>query len=320
MFDKIRNPIIFQGSLKKKNYFEGWYYKMVSADGFYSLALIPGISKNKENSHVFIQIFFTNKQSILKTKYLVYDLNSFTAQKNPFKLSIKNNVFMEDSVYLAIDSEDISLNGELTFINNTKIKTSWFSPSIMGYFAYIKFMECYHGVISMSHNIKGNISIDGELINFTGGRGYIEKDWGKSFPKEYVWMQSNNFKDKDTSFMFSEAVIPFTFLRFHGLIINLVVKNKEYRFATYNFAKVTKKIIESNQVTYEIKKGNLKLIVEAVNGKTTSLPSPDKGAMIKTIKEGLSGTIKLKLFKKNVLIYEDEGTNAGLEIMMSLTK
>jgi hypothetical protein len=116
--------------------------------------------------------------------------------------------------------------------------------------------------------------------------------------------------------MFSEAIIPFLGLSFHGLIINLIYNNEEYRFSTYNFAKVIKKEIESNKVYYG-KKGKLKLIVTAVNGKTTSLASPDKGAMIKTIKEGLSGIIKLQLYKNNVLIYEDEGAQAGLEIMMS---
>ena len=68
MFQKINNPIIFQGSLKKKNYFEGWYYKMVSADKNYSLALIPGISLNKDNSHVFIQVFLTYKNTELNHK------------------------------------------------------------------------------------------------------------------------------------------------------------------------------------------------------------------------------------------------------------
>lgn len=37
--------------------------------------------------------------------------------------------------------------------------------------------------------------------------------------------------------------------------------------------------------------------------------------MIENIKEGLSGTIHLKLYKKQVLIYEDTGLNAGIELM-----
>jgi hypothetical protein len=38
--------------------------------------------------------------------------------------------------------------------------------------------------------------------------------------------------------------------------------------------------------------------------------------MSQTIKEGLSGTIDIKLYKKGLLIYEDTGYQAGIEIMM----
>jgi len=274
MFRKIKNPILFQGSLKKKNYFEGWYYKIVSHDLSYSLAIIPGVSVNKENPHAFIQLFITNKKGDLKTRYLTYDIKDFLTEDNPFSLSIENNRFSVDSIDLLIDDQEISLNGNLHFSNQIKIKTSFFSPSIMGFFSYFKFMECYHGVISMNHSIEGKLNIDGEIIDFSGGLGYIEKDWGKSFPKEYVWMQCNHFKTEDTSFMFSEALIPFFGLRFKGLIVNLVVNNQEYRFATYNSSKVKVKDILSNQVYYEIKKGKQRLIVTAINGKTTSLQSP----------------------------------------------
>ena len=44
MLRKIRYPILFQGNLKKKNYFEGWYYKQVSKDEKEVISFIPGIS------------------------------------------------------------------------------------------------------------------------------------------------------------------------------------------------------------------------------------------------------------------------------------
>ena len=276
MFHKLKNPILFQGNLKKKNYFEGWYYKMVSRDLNYSLAVIPGVSVNRDNPHAFIQFFITNKTGDLKTRYLTYDIKDFLTEDNPFNLSIGNNRFSEDSIDLLIDNQEINLNGNLLFLNQIKIKTTVFSPSIMGFFSYFKFMECYHGVISMNHSIEGKLNIDGEIIDFTGGLGYIEKDWRKSFPKEYVWMQCNHFKTVGTSFMFSEALIPLFGLCFNGLIVNLVVNNQEYRFATYNSSRVRVKDIKSNEVYYEIKKGKLKLIVRAINGKTTSLQSQKK--------------------------------------------
>ena len=46
------------------------------------------------------------------------------------------------------------------------------------------------------------------------------------------------------------------------------------------------------------------------------LKSPSLGMMSKTIKEGLSGEIHLKLYRSKTLIYEDSGSNSGIEIMM----
>ncbi|MFP4478362.1 MAG: tocopherol cyclase family protein [Candidatus Izemoplasmatales bacterium] len=312
----MHKPIVFQGHLKKKNYFEGWYYKMVSPDGLYSLALIPGISLNKGNSHAFIQIFVTRNHKDLKTVYISYPLNQFSVQNQPFELNINQQIFKEDGIDIQIDQNDLSMQGKLSFENRTEIKTSIFSPSIMGYFSYFKFMECYHGVISMNHLIKGRLLIDNQEVDFTGGKGYMEKDWGKSFPKAYVWMQSNHFKNPNTSFMFSQATIPFMGFEFHGLIVNLIVGGKEYRFATYNRGKVKQRDIFAKEVFYEISKGKYTLIVEGKNDQTIDLVSPEKGAMVNRIKEGLSGKIKLQLFENDYLIYEDIGTHGGLEIMM----
>lgn len=316
MLHKIKNPILFQGNLGKKNYFEGWYYKMVSADGTCSVALIPGISLNEQHSHSFIQVFVTYANVDLKTIYVEFDKDDFKVSDHPFALSIQKNTFAEHGVDISIENNDLNIQGKLKFSENTKIETSLFSPSIMGFFSFFTFMECYHGVVSMSHVLEGNLTIDGKFVDFNGGKGYIEKDWGKSFPREYVWMQSNHFRNTGTSFMFSEAIIPFKAFHFNGLIVSLIVDAQEYRFATYNGSKVTSKEIKINSVFYEIRKGKLKLIVNALNEKTISLSSPKNGAMIQSIKEGLSGIIKLQLYENENLIYEDTGTHAGLEIMM----
>ena len=55
---KLQHPILFQGILKPRNYFEGWYYKVISSDHESMYAIIPGVALNKDykKSHAFIQI------------------------------------------------------------------------------------------------------------------------------------------------------------------------------------------------------------------------------------------------------------------------
>lgn len=315
MFKKIYDSFIFQGNFKKKKYFEGWYYKFVSKDMLNSLVLIPGISLNKEHSHAFIQVFTTNSNN-MSTYYFTFEINDFTYDYEKNILSIKDNLFSKDKVYINLKNNDFTINGEINFNSKENIiKKTLFSPSIMGPFSYIRFMECYHGVVSMNHKLKGNVFLNNKNINFDEGKGYIEKDWGKSFPKSYVWIQCNHFNIDNIYFMFSHADIPFMGFNFEGIICNLLIDKKEYRFATYNFSKIKKQEISSNKVYYKIKKANYILEISALNQETIDLKSPKNGMMIDSIKEGLSGEVYIKLFKNNKIIGEYKGLNAGLEIM-----
>lgn len=320
MFKKIFHPFLFQGNMNKNKYFEGWYYKFVTSDINYSIAVIPGISLNKTDSHTFIQVFITqnNNDKSIKTEYFRFPKSSFLYNSKQQVLRISNNTFSKEYIKLELNSDHISLNGTISFKQLTPIKSSLLQPSIMGFFGYMRFLECNHGVVSMSHKLQGSLMFNQKTIDFEEGLGYMEKDWGRSFPQQYVWMQSNHFKQAGTSLMFSHATIPFIGFTFKGLIANLIYDGKEYRFATYNGAKIKERIMEDKHVFYRIKKGRLQLLIEAWNDEIVDLPSPKNGQMLQSIKEGLSGKIHIELIENKTLIYKDTGYYAGLEIMWKI--
>ncbi|MGD9909829.1 MAG: tocopherol cyclase family protein [Candidatus Izemoplasmatales bacterium] len=318
-FKKIKQPEIYQGRNKQNHFFEGWYYKTVSPQNSISFALIPGISKNKKNSHAFIQVILyqDNQQSVpLKSDYFVFDTNEFSFQDNPFEIKIGENVFSKTRLHIHLKSDLLQIRGDLLIENLTFIQTSLWTPNIMGPFGYLNFMECYHGVISMNHEVSGELEVDGKLLSLSKAKGYIEKDWGKSFPKEYIWVQSNSFLDESTSLMFSYATIPFGFLSFKGLIANLLYQTKEYRFATYNRSKIKIIRLEDNVVKMVLKKGKYRLEIDAKTESTLPLKSPLEGLMVNSIKEGLFGYLKISLYASKKLVMVDESHHAGIEIMM----
>ena len=47
-----------------------------------------------------------------------------------------------------------------------------------------------------STDSSGSLEINGAEISFEGGKGYIEKDWGRSMPSDWIWIQSNHFEDR----------------------------------------------------------------------------------------------------------------------------
>lgn len=83
LFSRLRDPSIFQGSLKKLGYFEGWYFKQVGPHGKRKLAVIPGVSLTGRDSHAFVQVFDGYSG---ETHYVSYDLEEFVPGKEPFSL------------------------------------------------------------------------------------------------------------------------------------------------------------------------------------------------------------------------------------------
>lgn len=103
----------------------------------------------------------------------------------------------------------------------------------MGLFRLLPRMECNHEIISMYHGVQGSLILNGKTLTFDDGIGYIEKDWGHSFPKSYVWLQCNSFMKEKCSIIVSVAEIPYLGMNFKGCICAIHYKGIEYRLVTY---------------------------------------------------------------------------------------
>lgn len=233
---KLLNPDIYQGRYKKKNYFEGWYFKIIDKKTENALAVIPGVSfdKYRKECHAFIQVMDAHT---CKVNYLKYNLSAFVFKKDQFEIEIGENYFSDKEIRLCIKEDELNIRGRLKFENIIAYpKTTWW-PGIMGPFAFVPLMECYHGIINIHHDICGILDINGNEIDFSNGYGYIEKDWGRSFPEAWIWLQSNHFGKEDVSLMFSLAKIPWLGRYFLGFISFIRIKDKTYHFATYTKVK-----------------------------------------------------------------------------------
>ena len=286
----------FKFTVTDANIFEGYYFKHVSDE--ITISFIVGISTFKDDRHCFIQVICNNP---FMSKYFRFDINEIIIYNNPFKIQIKNNIFTEEGIKVDLDNINCDFNyGKLHRIKN-----------IMGPFRFLPKMQCIHGIVSMNHEVSGNLSINNKMYLFNNEKGYIEKDLGCSFPKHYIWVQSNNFKKVDSLFL-SIADIPYLKYQFNGIIVNLIYKNKEYRIATYKFGKYSLKLINDDiKITFKQKNIRLELVVHI--NKSSELVAPNKGQMNKIIKEGLDGEIHLKLYEDNKLIVSDYSNRAAIE-------
>lgn len=310
---KKYNPEIYQGGKVSKNYFEGWYFKVVNREENLICAVIPGISfGNKgEGSHGFVQILDGVNCKAFNIKY---DIESFSYNENKFEIWIGDNYFSKDRIKLNIKSDELTISGDLSFKKLVPWPSTKFSPNSMGWYAFLPFMECYHGIISLSHEIAGQLSINGENRDFTGGRGYMEKDWGRSFPSSWVWLQSNHFEE-EASITCSVAKIPWLGGHFIGFIAGLYVKGTLYQFTTYTGAKLKRLKVDGEEIDICLEDKRYILEVKGRRLGTGELLSPKNGMMKGTVKESLTSGVEVVLYDKNTRsdIFKGNGRNTGIE-------
>ncbi|MCB2173040.1 hypothetical protein KQH65_09915 [archaeon] len=313
LISRLKEPAIFQGNLQKKKYFEGWYFKQSDQKGETKLAIIPGVSLTSEDKHAFIQVFDGVEN---KAHYIKYPLSMFKPGKSPFSVTIGKNRFSYTGIELDID-EEIRVKGKLDYTNQTRFRAPRWMRGIMGFYGYVPFMETYHGLLSLDHTVDGAIKIDDSSLRFQNARGYIEKDWGTSFPSAWIWMQGNCFKKPKTSIMISVAVIPWLGSSFIGHLAILLHEDKLINLSTYAGGKISVLKKKQNGVMITLESRTHRLEIDASQGEAVDLKSPEKGVMTGKTVESLSSSIKLKLIdkKRNTLVYSGETLGAGLEIM-----
>lgn len=304
---KIYHPEIYQGSPYKKNYFEGWYYKIINDLETMALAIIPGVSIGREEpDHAFIQVLDGFNA---KSYYYSFSAEEFEADDKELILKIGNNYFSKSLIKLDLPE----FKGQIKLKDHFEIPSSMFSPGIMGWYSFTPFMQCYHGIVSMYNTLEGSMNCHTVDYEFLQGIGYIEKDWGTSFPRCWIWTHCNHFDhESPVSIMASVAHIPWMGNFFIGFIVALLYEGEIIIFATYNNSRM-KVTLNDQGVTLAFKKKGRILTIECTPGAGAELKSPIEGIMKGKVNESLLASITMKL-ESNEQKIELKGRNGGLEI------
>lgn len=274
------------------NGFWGWYFKCQSDRQ--TFAVIPAIHKDKNEKSCSIQLITESG-----SWNAVFPFSSLS-KKRSF-IEIDGNRFGRRGINLDIHTPDLTAAGTVTFDGITPIRYD-----IMGPFCLVPFMECRHSVISMKHNVTGEISINGTPYNFDNADGYWEGDRGRSFPKEYAWTQCIL---PNGSLMLSVADIPVGRRSFSGVICVILIDGKEYRLATYLGAKAAR--IQCGEIV--VKQGSMLLRAVLIEEQAHPLRAPLTGTMARTIRENASCRAYYEFLKDGHSLLAYEAPNASFE-------
>jgi len=301
-----------------RRYFEGWYLKHVDAEKRTAFAVIPGVSYSADGTsrHSFVQMVSSHGA----THYFAYPIEAFSFEPTPaFSIRIGNNVFSRDGITLDLEDGDHRLTGDIRYEPWRPWPVTTFSPGIMGWYRFVPRMETYHGVLSMDHGLSGSLCLDGETIDFTGGRGYVEKDWGQSFPSSWIWAQSNSFDRPGVSVTVSVAKVPWMTGAFVGNIAGLLLDGELHRFATYTGARLTAIDSGANEAHITLADKHQELEVHLHGCEALILKAPVLGSMESRAAESLGGSIDVTLRTlrggRTGVTYQGTGVAAGIEVM-----
>ncbi len=308
---KVLNPELFQGSLHRHGSFEGWYFKLIDLDMATSAAVIPGVALAGGDvagrSHAFVQVIHG-----ADTRYYEYPLHEFHTDGKEFLVRVGGNTFSREGIRLDLDGPGGTVAGELSFTEALPFpKGPW--PGIMGPFGFVPGMECYHGVVTIRHNISGALRVDGQALDFSGGTGYVEKDWGRSFPSCWVWLQAGHFPGSDAAFLFSVADIPFAGSSFTGFFAFLYLDGRLHLLATYTGAKLVS-LNDRDGVTHAVIRDRRRTLeLAAKPGPGGLLRAPKNGLMDRLIEESIQASVQVRLIEDGQEVFSGSSDCAGME-------
>jgi hypothetical protein len=312
-------PETYQGPGSKGRNFEGWYYKIVDEQEEHKMAVIPGVSFGEPSDHAFVQVLDGSRYTY---DYHKYEISEFNYSRDEFQIEIGPNVFRGDRMELHIRNENRNLEGVLHFDDIHPWPARIWSPGAMGALGFVPGIPCYHHVLSLDHQIMGQLSMGNKMIDFDGGRGYTEKNWGMTFPSSWIWIQSNHFEDPGMSFILAAAHMNFHARPIRGLTCGLMRGKNLYRFCTWSGGRITTVDAEEGEVRLCLESPKYYIDVEAIQSTPTEVRTPHMGTMTGRALESLSSLVSVSLRSKNddKPMLDDTGRCAGFEMAGNVGK
>lgn len=288
--------------------FEGWFSKIDDKENDLMLSVIWGYSTHRDTSHAFIQ--FTESRDN-RTSYIRYAMEEMSWVEEPFELHIGKNVLSAKGMKLDLEVQGRSVQGDFTFGEFTPIRTSFLKPNIMGWLTRFP-NECNHSITSMHHRVDGSLRIGEREWKVREAAGYMEKDWGRSFPREYVWAHANGWEK--SSFVFSYATVPVLGRFAKGFFLVIHHEGEEYRFSSIEGSRMLHFKVTDDAFVAIIGKGVYRAVIKARQAHPLELASPSFGEMSQKIKESLDGKAEVMLLKGDEVLLDLKTRRASIDV------
>lgn len=294
---------------KTKNYFENWYFRLVDEGKEHALGILVGKSEGLKVSEAFIQVMGETAEDNVCITYPTS--KAIVTGKG---IQIEENSFDAQSLRLDIHNESFKLKGEIIFNHHKEVKQSFWVPGLMGPFKYMPFLESYHEVISLENTLMGSLVLNDKRLSFNEGKGYIEKDWGKTFPRVWLWAQCNHFKKQNMALMVGIARMPVFFDYHTSFAIPIFYEDQLEIFSNYNGGHIAKLYRYKGYVHLIVTQKSKILDIKIYGSDEVSCITSRSSHMIRDVYACDNAKIEIKMMQNNMLLFEDVGCWCDLEM------
>ncbi|MBU1020591.1 MAG: tocopherol cyclase family protein [Firmicutes bacterium] len=287
---------------KSTDYFEGWYTRITDLKNDLNYAVIFGITNSKQDPHAFIQLY---DGITLTNTYVRFDVSEFSYLNQTVSIGA-NSLSLK---HLTLELGEIFIHTHFSNVSILKGKNN----SAMGFLVHAP-LQCFQEVNMMNGLFSGDITKN-KMTRTISGKIYMEKTYGNKFPTKWIWLQCNHFP-QDISLTFAYGKIPFLFWKLNGFMAILHVQEKEYRFTSYNLSKMKIDHYDTDKVKITLRKKTRKLTLDATLIQPVEIVGPTKkGIMNLLVLESINSTLTAEFTEKNNILFHEEGSKVGLEIM-----
>lgn len=284
--------------------FEGWYLRFTQGQSPWNFALIAGFARDEIDTPIF---FLQGIESDGEVFLLTCPKEKVTYQTDRFEIHCPWGFLSIHQVQLDIsqDSSRIEMDIKLSDGSSTLAPRK----NVMDWAQNLPFLPCYHYVHTMNASCLGKVSWGSHHIQKFEGRHYLERDWGSTFPKEWMWTQSHALSGDGDSITAVWSRIRWGSIKFTGAAAVLIVKGISYSFSTARFHRAQHK---ANRWIFRSK--SHRLVIEVSPESFSPLLAPQHGKLLRPVEESLDSELKIELWEGTLQIYSGVALQAGYEL------
>lgn len=284
-------PSDLRGHFGRSRYFEGWFQKVYSREYGVSFILIYGYAtRNTEERFGFIQIVSPDSEALM----LCFPEAELSCDRARHIMWMGSNTLSTDRI--EVHSEDILIRMNLT--GNHPVQSY---KNSMGYTYFVPGLPCYHSVVNTSHLVSGVVQHRGKEYALDDEMGYLEKNWGSSFPDRYFWLHALDPGDSEVGILFSQAEIRWLGRRFVRHVGHVRFDGKLIDFRDLANVRIEIFSPAPDMLMIRMNSKTLKVEIAISQGKRVLFKGPRNGQLSRDIPHHTDAIMHLTLSMRGII-------------------